>query len=122
MAEWLRIHLPTQEMQETDTGSIPGLGKYPGVGNGNPLQYSCLENSMDRGAWWATIPGAAKSKARLSAHTRSWGAATGLWMFLGKHELDWLRCLLFERWSYPICFSVDFVLLMEVSFNILKNA
>ena len=37
-----------------DPGSIPGSGRSPGVGNGNPLQYSCLENSMDRGAWWAT--------------------------------------------------------------------
>ena len=35
-------------------GSIPGLGRYPGEGDGNPLQYSCLENSIDRGAWWAT--------------------------------------------------------------------
>ena len=38
-----------------DAGSIPGSGRSPGVGNGNPLQYSCLENSMDRGAWWATV-------------------------------------------------------------------
>ena len=38
-----------------DRGSIPGLGRSPGKGNGNPLQYSCLENSMDRGAWWATV-------------------------------------------------------------------
>ena len=37
-----------------DTGSIPELGRSPGAGNGNPLQYSCLENSMDREAWWAT--------------------------------------------------------------------
>ena len=37
-----------------DVGLIPGSGKSPGEGNGNPLQYSCLENSMDRGAWWAT--------------------------------------------------------------------
>ena len=36
-----------------DPGSIPGLGKSPGEGNGNPLQYSCLENPVDRGAWWA---------------------------------------------------------------------
>ena len=41
-------------------GLIPGLGRYPGVGNGNPLQYSCLENSMDRRAWWATVPRVAK--------------------------------------------------------------
>ena len=39
-----------------DPGSIPGLGRSPGEGNGNPLQYSCLENPMDRGAWWATNP------------------------------------------------------------------
>ena len=43
-------------MQETqETGSIPGSGRSPGVGNGNPLQYSCLENPMDRGAWWTTV-------------------------------------------------------------------
>ena len=40
-----------------DTGSIPGLGRSPGGGNGNPLQYSCLENPMDRRAWWATFHG-----------------------------------------------------------------
>ena len=39
---------------EGDPGLIPGLGRFPGEGNGNPLKYSCLENSMDRGAWWAT--------------------------------------------------------------------
>ena len=38
-----------------DVGSIPVLGRCPGVGNGNPLQYSCLANPMDRGAWWATV-------------------------------------------------------------------
>ena len=40
---------------EGDTGLIPGLRSSPGVGNGNPLQYSCLEDCMDRGAWWATV-------------------------------------------------------------------
>ena len=40
---------------------IPGSGSYPGERNGNPLQYSCLENSMDRGAWWTTVHGVAKS-------------------------------------------------------------
>ena len=43
-----------------DLGSIPGLGRSPGEGNGNPLQYSCLENSMDRAAWWATVHGVAR--------------------------------------------------------------
>ena len=47
-------------------GSIPGLGRSPGEGNGNPLQYSCLENSMDRGAWWSLIHGVAKSWTGLS--------------------------------------------------------
>ena len=40
-----------------DMDLFPGLGRSPGVGNGNPFQYSCLENSMDRGAWWATVQG-----------------------------------------------------------------
>ena len=44
-----------------DLGSIPGLGRSPGEGNGNPLQYSCLENPMDRGASWATVHGVAES-------------------------------------------------------------
>ena len=49
-----------------DLSSIPGSGISPGEGNGNPLQYSCLENSMDRGSWWATVPGVAKSQTRMS--------------------------------------------------------
>ena len=44
-----------------DLGSIPGLGRSPGQGNDNPLQYSCLENPMNRGAWWAAVRGVAKS-------------------------------------------------------------
>ena len=49
-----------------DLGLISGLGRSPGEGNGNPLQYSCLENLMDRGAWWATVHGVTKSRTRLS--------------------------------------------------------
>ena len=45
-----------------EEGSIPGLGRFPGGGHGNPLQYSCLENPMVRGAWWATVHGVAKSQ------------------------------------------------------------
>ena len=52
-----------------DPGSIPGLGRSPGEGNGNPLQYSCQENPVDRGAWWATVDGVAKSRTRLSDFT-----------------------------------------------------
>ena len=49
-----------------DQGLIPGSGRTPGEGNGNPPQYYCLENSMDRGAWWATVPEVVKSWTRLS--------------------------------------------------------
>ena len=49
-----------------DLGSIPGSGRSPGEGIGNPLQYSCLENPMDVGAWWATVHGVAKSQTRLN--------------------------------------------------------
>ena len=52
-----------------DPGSIPWSGRSPGEGNGNPLQYSCLENLMDGGAWWATVHGVAKSRTRLSDFT-----------------------------------------------------
>ena len=52
-----------------DLGSIPGSGRSPGEGNGNPLQYSCLENPMDGGAWWAIVHGVAKSWTRLSNFT-----------------------------------------------------
>ena len=52
-----------------DPGLIPGSGRYPGEGNNNPLQYSCLENPMDRGAWWATVHGVTKSQTRLSDYT-----------------------------------------------------
>ena len=49
-----------------DPGSIPGSGRSPGEGNGYPLQYSCLENPMDRGAWQAIVHGVAKSRTQLS--------------------------------------------------------
>ena len=49
-----------------DTGLIPGLGRSPGGENGNPLQYPCLENPKDRGAWWATVHRVVKSQTQLS--------------------------------------------------------
>ena len=55
----------------TDTSSIPGSGKRPGGGHGNPLQYSCLENPMDKGAWRATVHGVTKNQTglkQLSTH------------------------------------------------------
>ena len=53
---------PTNAGATGDTGSIPGSGRSPGGGNGNPLQYSCLENPVDRGVWQATVLRVAKSR------------------------------------------------------------
>ena len=53
-------NLPANAGDERDLGSVPGSGRSPGGGHGNPLQYSCLENPMDRGAWQATVDGVAK--------------------------------------------------------------
>ena len=49
-------NLPANAGDRRDTGSIPGLGRSPGEGNGHPLQYPCLENPMERGAWWGYSP------------------------------------------------------------------
>ena len=85
MVQWLRLcgspaggrdlisgwRLPCSSNGEP--GSIPGLGRASGEGNGNPVQYSCLENSMDRGAWWATVCGVVKSWTQLSTNTHTHG-------------------------------------------------
>ena len=61
-----------------DQGLIPGLGRSPGGGHGNPLQYSCLDNPMDRGAWWATAHGVARVRHDLATkpppliHATTW--------------------------------------------------
>ena len=59
-------NLPADAGDARDVGSIPESGRSPGVGNGNPHPYSCLENSMDSGAWQATVYGVAKSQTQLS--------------------------------------------------------
>ena len=58
-------NLPANAGDARDTDSTPGSGRSLGVGNGNPLQYSCLDNSMDRGVWQASVPVVTKSQARL---------------------------------------------------------
>ena len=70
---------------EGDLGSVPGLGRSPGGGNGNPLQYSYLENPMDRGAWWAAAHGVSKSWTQLSdSHIHSfliiWSSQKNYWL------------------------------------------
>ena len=59
-------NLPANAGNTRDAGLIPGSGRFPGGGHGNPLQYSCLENPMDRRAWRATVHGVVKSWTRLS--------------------------------------------------------
>ena len=59
-------NLPAYAGSVSDLNSIPGLGRSPGGGHGNPLQYSCLKSPMDRGAWWAIVYGVAKSQTQLS--------------------------------------------------------
>ena len=61
-------NLPANTEDVGDVGSIPGLGRSPGGGHGNPLQYSCLENPMERGAWLATVSGTAKSGTQLKRY------------------------------------------------------
>ena len=62
---------PANAGDATDVGPITGLASSPGGGHGNPLQYSCLRNPMDRGTWQATDHGVAKSRIRLSTHTQT---------------------------------------------------
>ena len=72
MAQWFKkkkINSPASEGDAGDTGLIPGLRISPGEGNGNPFQYSCLDSSMYRGAWWATVHEVAKSWTQLSDFT-----------------------------------------------------
>ena len=73
-----------------DLGSIPGLGRSPGEGNGNPLQYSCLENPMDRGGWRAAVHGVAKSRTSLS---------TLVYLSLRKPQPGWMADMNHRRMS-----------------------
>ena len=81
-----------------DAGLIPGLGRSPGGGNGNPLQCSCWDNHMDRGAWQATVDGVAKSWIRLSneawcthAPSRMWDLASAPFLVCGQSGPEWER-------------------------------
>ena len=96
-----------------DLGSSPGLGRFPGEGNGNPPQYYCLENPIDRGASQATVHGVAKSRTRLSDFTffsffpfvQMRGPAQGViggWVMLGL-VLQWFPLCEFSLFDTPQC-------------------
>ena len=80
-------------------GLIPGLGRSPGEGNGNPLQYSCLEDPMDRGAWWATVHGVTKSWTQQSgwAHTDKYCICKMQWNI---HHISKVFQVWFNWWKY----------------------
>ena len=74
---------PADARDERDSGSIPGSGRSPGVGNGKPLQYSCLENFNDRGAWWAAVHGVTKEsdtteRTQIKSSQRALPTITGI--------------------------------------------
>ena len=75
---WVVKNPPANARDAGDAGSIPGWRRSPGGGNGNPLQYSCWENCMDRGAWRATVHGVAKNQAQLSTHVYTHSAVCAL--------------------------------------------
>ena len=64
-------NLPSVQETQRDLGSFPGSGRSPGGGHGNPLEYSCLENPMNRRAWWATVREVIKSRTQLSVHVET---------------------------------------------------
>ena len=64
MSQWVK-NLPAMQETQTDSGSVPGLGRFPGEGHGKQSQYSCLENLMERGTWWATVRRVTKSWTQL---------------------------------------------------------
>ena len=94
-----------------DLGSIPGSGRFSGEGNGNALQYSCLENSMDGGAWWATVCGAAKSWTRLSdfTHFNMYNPTTIFLVALGLFCVGLFLLLCFLPREVPLVFVVKLV-------------
>ena len=78
-------NLPPNAEDARDVSSIPGSGRSPGGGHGHPLQYSCLENPLDRGAWWAIVYGVAKKRTRLrdcAPYYRAFGLLTVSWKSL----------------------------------------
>ena len=99
-----------------DLGSIPGSGRFPGEGNGNPLQYSCLENPMDRGAWSATVHGVGKSWTQLSdfpfflflvnGRIPGFGLEEGVAGVMGSITLQWKEA------GHPLCPSTSVLILL----------
>ena len=91
---------PANAGDTKDTDLVPGLGRSPGEGNSSPVQYSCLENPMDRGDWWATVHGVAKKSVTSELLT-----VPGLYMLVLINHLTWVA-LSKETWTWVIWFSL----------------
>ena len=85
-----------------DLSSIPGSGRSCGEGNGNPLQYTCLENPMDKGAWQATVHGVAKSRTRLSDFTRECSGASLVAQMVKRLPALWETRVRSLGWEDPL--------------------
>ena len=105
-----------------DPGSIPGSGRSPGEGNGNPLQYSCLENPMDAGAWLATVHGVAKSRTWLSDFTITITidiyVPFAIFLIFGVGFVDLFSSLVFLDYINPfnICCKAGLIVLNSLNF------
>ena len=112
---WLSIKKPPDNAG--DSSSVPGLGRYPEGRNGNPLQYSCLKNVMDRGAWQATVCVVAKQLAQLSnwATTKTNGGLVWSLMFNFMSLKIQIKCVHFQR--RLIVFTVNFIFYLFEKIN-----
>ena len=119
-------NLPTNARDAGDAGLIPGWGRSPGVGNGNPLQYSCLENPMDRGAWRATVHGGSQRVRHglVTKHTQ-WLCRLLYDLIIGihlpsvrmqySHQMDiYIICLFFSFASEFVSFRENVVRLSHI--------
>ena len=84
---------------EGGASSVPGWGRSPGGGDGNPLQYSCLKSPMDRGAWGATVHGVAKSQTRLSTRTHMGAGRRQIKQLRGPYQAELLRGNVKAAWG-----------------------
>ena len=98
---------PANRGDTRDTGTIPKLWRSPGGWNGNPLQYSCLEFFMDRGAWWAKVHGIAKSQTGLSTHTKVYTGLAENYIFWYKTSL--LSLVTVVSWMQKISINSKYV-------------
>ena len=105
LSEWLRWWKKEPACDAGDQGSIPGLGKFPGEGNSNPLQYSCLENVMDREAWHATVHEVCKESDMTAQLTISFHSQQG-WEDTVKPTLTKMSNLIALYLNNYICFRL----------------